>query len=56
VEQAIAQAGGLTERGSTRGITITRKDKNGKEQKIENVKMRDLIKPGDTIIVRQRRI
>jgi polysaccharide export outer membrane protein len=56
VEQAIAQAGGLSERGSTRGITITRKDKNGKEQKIENVKMRDLVKAGDTINVRQRRI
>ena len=56
VGQAIAQAGGLTERGSNRGITITRKDKNGKEIKVENVKLSDPVKAGDMIIVRQRRI
>ena len=56
VGQAIAQAGGLTERGSNRGITISRKDKNGKEIKVENVKPQDPVKAGDMIIVRQRRI
>ena len=54
VQQAIAEAGGLTERGSTRGIKITRKV-NGKDVEI-NGKMSDLIRPNDTIKVRQRLI
>jgi len=42
--QAIAQAGGLTEAASKRGITITRKDKKtGKETKI-NVNLNDVLK------------
>lgn len=55
VRQAIAEAGGLTERGSTRGLKIIRKDKNGKEIEID-AKMSDLVKPDDTIRVRQRLI
>ena len=54
VQQAIAEAGGLTERGSSRGIKITRKV-NGKDTEI-NAKMSDLIRPNDTIQVRQRLI
>jgi len=54
VQQAIAEAGGLTERGSTRGIKITRKV-NGKDTQI-NAKMSDLIKPNDTLQIRQRLI
>ncbi len=54
VQQAIAEAGGLTERGSTRGIKITRKV-NGKEVEID-AKMSDLVRPNDTIRVRQRLI
>jgi polysaccharide export outer membrane protein len=52
VQQAIALAGGLTERGSTRGLKIMRKV-NGKDVEI-GVGMRDLVKPNDTILVRQR--
>lgn len=55
VEQAIAVAGGLTERGSRRGIKITRKDKTGKDVEI-NARMSDVVRPNDTIKVRQRLI
>ena len=54
VQQAIAAAGGLTERGSDRGIKITRKI-NGKDAEID-AKMTDAVRPNDTIKVRQRRI
>lgn len=54
VGQAIAVAGGLTERGSTRGIKIIRKI-GDKEVEI-GVKMSDLVRPNDTIRVRQRLI
>lgn len=54
VRQAIAEAGGLTERGSTRGMKIVRKV-NGKEVEID-AQMGDLVKPDDTIKVRQRLI
>lgn len=55
VRQAIAEAGGLTERGSTRGIKIIRKDKDGRELEL-NADMSDLVQPNDTIRVRQRLI
>ncbi len=55
VRQAIAEAGGLTDRGSTRGIKIIRKDKNGLEVEVD-ANMSDPIKPNDTIRVRQRLI
>lgn len=54
VQQAIAEAGGLSERGSTRGIKINRKV-NGKDVEI-NARMTDLVQPNDTIRVRQRLI
>ena len=54
VRQAIAVAGGLTERGSDRRIKIIRKV-NGKEVEID-AKMSDLVKPNDTIRVPQRLI
>lgn len=54
VQQAIAEAGGLTERGSNRGIKITRKV-DGKDVQID-AKMSDLVRPNDTISVRQRLI
>jgi polysaccharide export outer membrane protein len=54
VRQAIAIAGGLTERGSTRGIKIIRKV-NNKEVEID-VNMADFVQPNDTIKVRQRLI
>jgi polysaccharide export outer membrane protein len=55
VRQAVAEAGGLTERGSTRGMKIIRKDKDGKEIEVD-ARMSDLVKPNDTIRVRQRLI
>lgn len=54
VQQAIAEAGGLTERGSNRGLKITRKV-NGKDVDVD-AKMSDAVRPNDTIKVRQRLI
>lgn len=54
VQQAIAEAGGLTERGSSRRIKIIRKV-NGKDQEID-ANMTDLVRPNDTIKVPQRLI
>ena len=54
VRQAIAEAGGISERGSTRGIKIIRKV-GGKEVEI-GADMSDLVQPNDTIRVRQRYI
>lgn len=54
VQQAIAVAGGLTERGSTRRLKIIRKV-NGKEVEVD-AKMSDIVKPNDTIKVSQRLI
>ena len=50
VLQAITLAGGMTERGSDRRIRI-RRLVNGKETEID-VRLTDIVKPGDTIIVR----
>lgn len=47
VLQALTLAGGLTDRGTMRGIKILR---NGKE--VKNVKADTIVRPGDTIIVR----
>jgi polysaccharide biosynthesis/export protein len=54
VQQAIADAGGLSERGSDRGIKILRRV-NGKDVEVD-AKPTDLVRPNDTIKVRQRRI
>lgn len=54
VQQAIAEAGGLTERGSTRGIKINR-TVNGKDVEI-SAKMSDRVQANDTIKIRQRLI
>ncbi|MBC7364461.1 MAG: polysaccharide biosynthesis/export family protein [Candidatus Aminicenantes bacterium] len=59
--KAIAQAGGLTENASKRGITIKRKDLNGKEINM-TVNLNDIIKgktkdiplkEGDVVIVKE---
>jgi polysaccharide export outer membrane protein len=52
VQQAIAVAGGLTDRGSSRGIKIRRLV--GTEQKLIDATLTDLVEAGDTIIIRQR--
>lgn len=54
VQQAIAAAGGLTERGSDRRIKILRKVK-GKDIEVD-AKMTDVVRANDTIKVPQRRI
>jgi polysaccharide export outer membrane protein len=52
VQQAIAMAGGLTERGSDRGITVTRLI-NGKSTDVK-VALEDRVQPNDTILIRNR--
>ena len=52
MQQAIAMAGGLTERGSDRGITVTRLI-NGKSTDVK-VTLEDKVQPNDTIIIRNR--
>jgi polysaccharide export outer membrane protein len=49
LEQALAMAGGLTDRARKGGITVTRLV-NGKSEKVK-LKMTDLVQPGDTIFV-----
>ena len=52
VQQAIALSGGLTDRGSDRGLTATRLV-NGKAVDVA-VKLEDAVQPNDTLNVRQR--
>ena len=52
VLQAISLAGGLTEKGSNRGIKVVRVV-NGQKKEV-GVKLTDAIQPDDTIVVRQR--
>jgi polysaccharide biosynthesis/export protein len=54
VRQAISEAGGISERGSTRGIKIIRKI-NDKEVELD-AEMSDAVRPNDTIRIRQRLI
>jgi polysaccharide export outer membrane protein len=53
VMQAIAMAGGPTERGATGRVKIFRRIGDAVEE-VKNVKLSDLVKPGDTIQVPQR--
>ena len=50
--QALAQAGGLTARGTTRGIQVHRKDANGAVQ-VGEIKMNDPVERDDVIYVRE---
>ena len=52
VLQALSLAGGVTERGSTSRIQIVR-IVNGDKKEL-NVKLSDIVKPGDTVVVRER--
>ena len=54
VRQAISEAGGISERGSTRGIKIIRRI-NDKDVELD-AEMSDLVRPNDTIRIRQRLI
>ena len=51
--QALTLAGGVSDRGSTRGIRILRRE-NGKQVPVKNVTLDTAVKPGDTIIVGRR--
>ena len=52
VVQALSLAGGLTERGSTRRMRVIRVA-GGKETEID-IKLHDLVQPGDTLVVKER--
>ena len=52
VLQAISLAGGLSEKGSDRGIKVVRV-LNGEKHEI-GVKLTDVVQPNDTLVVRQR--
>ena len=52
VRQAIALAGGVTDRGSTRRIQIVRQA-DGKEVTLD-AELQMQVQPGDTIVVRER--
>jgi polysaccharide export outer membrane protein len=53
VMQAIAQSGGLTQRGTERGMRINRRDPSGAIQVINNVKMNDPVERDDVIYVKE---
>ena len=52
VLQAVSLAGGLSEKGSDRGIKVVRVV-NGQKREI-GVKLTDVIQPNDTLVIRQR--
>ena len=52
VRQALALAGGVTDRGSTRRLQIIRRT-DGKEVTM-SVNLQTTVQPGDTIVVRER--
>lgn len=52
--QALATGGWITQRGTTRGIRVFRRDeKTGKVERIEDIDMQDRIRPDDVISVRE---
>jgi polysaccharide export outer membrane protein len=52
VLQAMSLAGGLSDRGSNRGVKVIRVV--GGEKKELSMKLTDVVEPGDTVVVRQR--
>lgn len=52
VMQALASAGGLTLRGTARGLRVNRKDANGVLREVEPA-MTDLLLPNDVVFVRE---
>jgi polysaccharide export outer membrane protein len=52
VMQAISISGGVTERGSERDVTVTRK--SGKGHAAKDIKLDDVLEPGDVIYVKER--
>lgn len=52
VMQALASAGGLTQRGTARGLRVSRKDAGGAVREIEPA-MTDTLRPDDVVFVRE---
>ncbi|MEO7010586.1 MAG: SLBB domain-containing protein, partial [Caldimonas sp.] len=50
--QALAQSGGLTPRGTERGIKVHRRDANG-VVKVYDMKMNDLVERDDVIYIKE---
>jgi polysaccharide biosynthesis/export protein len=52
VMQALASAGGLTQRGTQRGLRVSRRGQNGQVQALE-LSLDDALQPGDVVFVRE---
>lgn len=52
VMQALASAGGLTQRGTQRGLRVSRRAANGQVQSLEPT-LEDTLQPGDVVFVRE---
>ena len=52
VMQALSVAGGLTERGTERGIRVKRQDKSGKIREL-TVELTDILQPDDVVYVKE---
>lgn len=52
VIQALSASGGLTERGTDKGIVVTRRSEDGKTGNID-VGMNDLLQPDDVLIIKE---
>lgn len=52
VMQALASAGGLTQRGTLRGLRVSRRDAEGRTREVEP-QMTDVLRPDDVVFVRE---
>lgn len=52
VMQALAASGGLNQRGTLRGMRVSRKDEAGRTREVE-VKLNDVLRPDDVVYVRE---
>ncbi len=51
--QALSVGGGLTERGSLKGMKVTRRKPDGSTESV-SVELTDLLKPNDVLYVKER--
>jgi polysaccharide export outer membrane protein len=54
LKQALALAHGVTERGSDKRVEILRKTATGKDEKVKDVTLDTIVRPGDTVTVKSR--
>jgi polysaccharide export outer membrane protein len=54
LKQALTLAHGVTERGSEKRVEILRKTAAGKDDRLKDVTLDTIVKPGDTITVKAR--